>query len=266
MKRMVMFFAAVMFLLGVSGQAMAYFAQGDLIQIVYQSGGSYEVGTDLGAFAPTSPYGNVTGGKSTDQTINFSANPFSLPGQTGAFSTASWSNLNVAYFVTNGTSAWTSGPDGGQTMSAGAMSAFQAAAQAILQQYAAFGTGQGQLLQSNINSYFSRMHNAYTQTGTGGGGAFGFLSSNGETNLAALGNGAGSYVDSYLYYYADSSTLKGLQVADIRTFADGTSEVVGGSSTAANGGPLPVTPVPPSVLLMGSGLLGLAGIRKKQTI
>jgi len=245
MKRIVMFFAAAMLLFGISGQALASFAAGDLIQVVYSTTDSYEVATDLGAFAPTQAY--------TGSTITFNTNPFPTAG-TGAFANSSWSNINVAYFESAGSSAWVSGPTTGTQTSGNSQSNFSSAAAAVLASYASAGAGssQAQLLKSNALSYMSQM-NMSTLTGSFAGLIPG---ANGETNLAALGNGPNSYVDSYLYYYATtnlSSSQTGLPVADIRTFADGTSEIVGTNAT----------PVPPSVLLMGSGLIGLAGIKRK---
>src|SRR5208283_722283 len=105
MKKIMMFLAATMLLFGVSGQAMANFAQGDLIQVVYQTNGSYEVATDLGAFAPTSAYSGPT--------ISYSSSPFPVAGAPGVFSGAGWSNLQISYFVSTSSAVWTSGPSTG---------------------------------------------------------------------------------------------------------------------------------------------------------
>src|SRR5208283_1868111 len=110
MKKMAMLLAVTMLIFGVSGQAMANFAQGDLIQVVYQTNGSYEVATDLGAFAPTTAYRGPT--------INFTSNPFPVAGAPGAFSSAGWSNLQLSYFVSTSSAVWTSGPAGGQSSAA----------------------------------------------------------------------------------------------------------------------------------------------------
>jgi hypothetical protein len=64
-------------------------------------------------------------------------------------------------------------------------------------------------------------------------------------------------------------------VADVRTFADGSTEILnesapvggpggpGGPPVTAPPAPLPSAPVPPSVLLMGSGLMCLLIIHRK---
>ncbi len=234
MKKIMMLLAVTMLLFGFNGQAMAYFAQGDLIQVVYSTAGSYEVATDLGAFAPTTAY--------TGPILTFNSNPFPVAGAPGAFSNSGWSNLQVSYFVNSGTSAWTSGPINGQTSAGLQTSQYTNPSQVVLTNYNSYGTAQVDLLKSNLSSYFTNMDNG----GSGLGSFGGFIpAGNGETNLAALSSQ--SYVDSYLYYYSNAANAAtGVQVAEIRTFADGTSEVV---------------PVPPSVLLMGSGLIAFCLLR-----
>lgn len=249
-----MLLAAMVLVLGLSGQAMAYFADGDLIQVVYQKGGTYEVATDLG------PISGITGGLTTaysGPTIQFTANP--VVAGAGAFSGANWSDLQVAYFVkessANGfasNAAWTSGPQAGQKSGLNKWATFNSVATSVQNVYLANSTGaHGTLAQNNLSSYITKMdlNNPVTSAGMFGG----FIPlKNGEANLAALAGGSNSYVDLYLYYYSSPNAANnGLKVADIRMFANGTSEIVG-------------TPIPPSVLLLGSGLIGLVGIRRKQ--
>jgi len=227
---------------------MAYFADGDLIQVVYQNGGTSEVATDLGAFSPTTAY--------TGNTVNLTSNPIPFTG-TGAFAGVSASSLDVAYYITTGGSAptniWISGPQAGQT----ALSRQNAAIQTlptINNNYASVGTAQVTLLQSNPLSYYA----VEDKGGTTPGGFDGFINNPamyGEQNLGNLSTLG--YVDSYLYYYsAPKNGGNGVQVATIRTFADGTSEILGGAPT----------PIPASILLLGSGLAGLVGIRRKQLV
>jgi len=250
MRKMMMFLAVTILLFGASGQALANFAQGDLIQVVYQSGGSYEVATDLGAFGPTTVYSGLT--------INSTSNQFPSAGGTGVFQNAGWSNLNVAYFVYTPSAVWTSGPAGGQSSalpSGSLASQSSSPVQDMLNEFASLGAqGQATLLNSQSNSYYQNMDLGGSAVGTFDG----FIrEGNVEQNLAALLSQ--SYVDSYLYYYANpADPSAGVQVADIRTFANGTSEYL----TPQGAGASPV-PVPPSVLLMCSGLVGLLGMRSK---
>ena len=93
MKKKLLVFAAVfMLVLSFAGQAMADFAVGDLIEVVYQSGaGNPEVAIDLGNMTALSTPGAVT-----DTT--FTTNQWSLSNFPGA----NYSNLNVAYFMYGG--------------------------------------------------------------------------------------------------------------------------------------------------------------------
>jgi hypothetical protein len=83
----------------------------------------------------------------------------------------------------------------------------------------------------------------------------------GEAALTPLAS-TGGYVDMYLYHYsAVDGTLQqnnpdNLYSGIIRLTADGTVVVTSTASAAT-------VPIPPSVLLFGSGLLGLFGIRRK---
>ncbi len=247
MKRLAVLFAVALLLLGFSSQAMASWSNGDLIQVVYQSGGQYEEATDLGAFNLTTAYSGAT--------TTFSAPAITLAGQ-GVFSGATWDKQQIAYFIATGTSytAWTSGPSTGQsTGTSRQWGPFQTQGATIMNKYASLNTGaQGTLPQSDLQSYFLLMDKQGSQIGS----FYGMIAAgNGETNMAALAN-PGGYVDSYLYYYANAnSNTQGVQVADLRTFSNGTTQLVG---TA--------TPVPAPALLFGSGLLGLIGLRRKESV
>jgi hypothetical protein len=247
MKKIIILLIAAVMLFGVSGQAMAAFSAGDLIQVVYQSGGTSEVATDLGAFSSTTPY--------TGSTINFTSNPFPVAG-TGAFASATSSNLDIAYYIatTNGSvpAYYITGPSTGSS-SSGRVFGNLGHLTTLNTAYASIGGAQVTVPQSNTTSYYSLADASGNSIGNWNNFTVG---QNGETNLAALST-PGSYVDSYLYYYGTSGTKTGLQVADIRTFADGTSEIVGQAVA---------TPIPAAILLLGSGLAGLVGIRRKQLV
>src|SRR5271157_5778124 len=106
-KKIFVIVAAFMLLFGVTGQAMAYFTDYELIQVVSDlaAGSNKEVLTDLGHFNSTT----YTGAPMTITAPNFSLSQF--PG-------ATYSNLEVQYYVLNLTdtpnSVWTSGPTTGQ--------------------------------------------------------------------------------------------------------------------------------------------------------
>ncbi len=249
-----MLLVAMMLVFGVSGQAMAYFAQGDLIQVVYQTDGANEVATDLGSLASLG--GLTTAYSGPTQNLSGAYN-IPLPGTAGAFSTANWANMQIAYYVSSGmapVSAWTSGPQAGQVNGSRQGAAVAAWANVTDTYAAASATAQAQLLKSNQPSYYYKMDKG----GQAIGSMAGFIQKpeyQGEQNLGALAT-PGSFVDSYLYYYpAVNTSTRGVMVATLRTAADGSTSIVGN----------PV-PVPPSILLLGSGLMGLVGIRRKQLV
>jgi hypothetical protein len=244
MKKIMMLLIAAVMLFGVSGQAMAAFSNGDLIQVVYQRGGSMEVATDLGAFSATTAYAGST--------MTLGSNPFPTAG-TGPFATAAQSDLYVAYYVAGATNApvWVSGPAGGQTSGNRQGASAALLSTQVNAKYLSLGGTQVQLAQSDPQSYYTKMDSG----GTTLGGFSSFIPGmNGEVSL-----GTTAYVDTYLYYYATpnaNGAKAGVQVATIRTYANGATEMLGQVST----------PIPASVMLLGSGLMGLVGMRRKQSV
>jgi hypothetical protein len=247
MKRIMMLLIAAVMLFGVTGQAMAAFTNGDLIQVVYQQGGTSEVATDLGAFSSTTAYAG--------DTVTFNTNPFATAG-TGVFAGASQSDLYVAYYIAGGSGpVWVSGSQTTQTSGAHQGAAAQTLS-TINGNYNTLGGGSSQVTvdQSNALSYYQKEDKGSYLNNAGNWNGF-IPAKDGEVSL-----GTTAYVDSYLYYYATpTSGVSGVQVATIRTFANGTSEIVGTTNVGT-------VPVPPSVLLLGSGLIGLVGLRRKQSV
>jgi len=252
MKKIMMLLAITMFLLGVSGQAMAtYFNDGDLIRVVYSATGGMETATDLTSVA------SLTSASTVDQL--FSTNNFSIG---GLGSGATFANSYVAYYSvsTPPSMAWVSGNAGGQTANNPSFQGFLSAAGLVNGAYqAAGGTSAAQVTvaTSGPNSYYTALSNG-TGLGAGLGAMNGFIPAGGtETNLANLANVG--YVDQYLYYYTPGArgTPTGTELVDIRTYANGTTEF---NATQV------ATPLPATFLLFGSGLLGLVGIRRKQSV
>ena len=78
----------------------------------------------------------------------------------------------------------------------------------------------------------------------------------GEANLAALASGGSVSMELYEFQLTGSGRSATVTTTDfmkITTNADGTTTV----GTSA-------TPIPPAFFLMGSGLLGMFGLRRKQ--
>lgn len=234
---------AAMLLLGFTGQAMAYFTAGDLIQVVYQAGGTgNEVLTDLGAVSTTT--GPITTGINTSQLSTL------FPGQ-------SWSNLDVAYFAftpQNGgaLNLWISGTPGGQTNSAGFQVTTKSALNSVLSSINTASTNQVVQSSSASSSYW----NAVDKNGTAVGMFNSFIAGGGEVNLAALASGNTANLS--LYYYPTStvnSAGPGVELETLAISSNGTTTVTPQA-----------TPIPATFLLFGSGLLGLVGIRRKQSV
>ncbi|HUI66757.1 MAG TPA: hypothetical protein VL087_00925 [Nitrospirota bacterium] len=237
MKKIMMLLIVAVLMLGMSGNAMAFFGEGDLIRVVYSTinGTGNEFATDLGSLSTllSSP-GNITTGA-------FSV----LPGQTD------FSNTRVAYFVydfsgTNG-HMWSSGPQNPLGVTAGSFANAQGGMYTAASLWATSGTNTFSNTQANPSSYWINVNESGSALGTFDN----YLKSSAEANLTAL-NTPGGFVDQYLYYYGadplNSPTIT--QVAMIQTNANGTTT-------------LSTVPIPAAAYLFGSGLLGMFGLRRK---
>jgi hypothetical protein len=244
MKRIFTLAAIAMLLFSFSGQAIAYFEDGHIMRVVYDRGGTYEVVTDLGAGW------DLRNPSSANKLFNAAGTTFSLS-QLGI---SNWSNAYVAYFTLtlynpdsgSQDGAWTSGPLTSQSNLGRQWNSFIGNAHYIAGMNYQSGQVQNVNLQANANSYQKRF---------GKVGRFSaFLPSSqptGDQNLAALATDG--YVDQMLYFYGDPNvTSSGVQVYTIRTYENGTSEI--NPSTV---------PLPGAVYFLGSGLLGLIGIRRR---
>ena len=189
-----MLLAATMLMFGLSGQAMAYFADGDLIRIVYSATGGNETATDLGSIA-----GLTT---SLTSSVTYNTNNFSISALGSGATTA---NSYVAYYAYVNDSnyndnVWTSGNQGGQSIAGSvAVSNFPNAAEAMGGLYSTTpGGAQVTIATSNGGSYYTNMN----LSGLGNGQMAGYTpNGDAEKNLAALATTG--YVDQTLYYYMD---------------------------------------------------------------
>jgi hypothetical protein len=255
MKKLMMLMLVALFMLGVSGQAMAAFEEGHLIRVTYNliNGQGTEFATDLGDF--TGLYSPIT-----SNNLLAGQDTFSL----SKLNAADWSQAKVGYFIysftgqANNGGAWSSGrlTNSGFALPTGLGAFYNGTTlpAALWQSIAGtqgLGTNSAQNSQTNTSSYY---------TWAGYEGSFGgFLDTavhvGGEVSLAALATVG--YVDQYLYYYGADPNVggQGTALATIRTFANGTTQLL---ALAA-----PAVPIPAAAYLFGSGLLGLFGLRRK---
>ena len=251
MKKFIASLAVGAMMLVGAGQAAAYFEENHLIRVVYDKrGGGKEVVTDLLDISTwkslgVSPSNLVVG--SGAQAWNLSM----FPG-------ASLNNLRVEYYAVHGPNAdaWTSGPlteqRAGNRQFTGFLSDGTNGRTFFQNVYIPIGDGSTVIgNETALNSHYSLM--AKNGLTLGGFGNFIPLK-NGGVQLDQLS--PTGYIDQALYFYDNPNGANpyGVQVAVIRTMADG-STIINPSAV----------PIPASVLLLGSGLLGLIGIRRKNS-
>jgi hypothetical protein len=252
-KKIVSILAAALLALSMAAPAMAtYFNDNDLIQIVYNTAGGNEVATDLGAISGSTFTSNgslsfLGGGTITGTGVNAA-----VTGGT-TFSGVKLSSINVtylAYDLSNSNnpiyfSSNSSTPpvyqNGGQWGNANS----------LLQSLYFNGTGTQQQVVVSTSNNNSFAYNFGSTPGDIGG-----LLTTASSESTLTGLASGGTITQKLYYFADTangSTAQDLALNLITNSA--------GTFTAADAS----TPIPPSFLLMGSGLLGMVGIRRKFT-
>ncbi len=241
-KKMIALLAGAMMFAAMSGNAFAYFGTGnsnnfDLVRVVYDSTGTVEVGTDLGNI-------NTISGTSS------ASSAFSLS-QFGTGKT--FANLNVAYFAIDQTTGtlWTTSTSVPAGMTKTNVLNAITAGQSISSYYNQLGGSTGTVVadQGNVNSFYS----LFDKGGAATGSADAALNpATNELNLSALASTG--FADMELYKFTGTGrtgTLTTTAAMVLRTNANGTTTIN------------PV-PIPPAFFLMGSGLLGMVGIRRRR--
>jgi hypothetical protein len=269
MKKMLLLTLAAFLLCGFAGRAMAsYFADGDLIRVVYQTsyngvgqptGGTYEYASDLGSL-------NTLEANTTLTQAGSSFGSFSTNYYTAASGANPATGLQVAYFVADLTSGaynyniYLGSKNAAQPNLNGSYNGLYDSLTSVQEngyQVAAGGTlNDVKVTQASITSYWNVMQ--------GNGSYYGSYQQNipvgaGEAGLAPLATGGSIIMSLYAYDYnggTDGAVLSNNgKTLEIETL------VVGGNPITEVG-PM-ATPIPPSMLLLGTGFLGLIGFRRK---
>ncbi len=222
-----------------SSAAFAAFADLDLVQVVYERNGGAEYATDLGNIrSGLSNYDVFKDGvwqtyipifAPVNNPANFSLVYFAFDRSTNQL-WATGSSYNQIPPVINGSNAGTVGLKSGTT--------------SMYSLYNSQGGSYYTGLTSNYNSYKNRLS---TPVGSLANTINAATRANTEASLASLTYS--NTITQSLYYWPDATTTVasekvGMRVASITSYVT-------------------VTPIPPAFLLMGSGLVGLAGMRKR---
>ena len=244
MKKLIGILTALTLVLGFAGQSMALFADLEIVRVIYDQTTSLEYASDLGKIG----VGNLAIGGSGA----FSGNSVNLG---GAFSptavlggTAATDTLHVAYMAVDQTNltTWLSGTQANRAYNTGNDSNMSAMAGMYLY-YGALNSNASKPMTGDARSYWIAMD------GTGGSaGSFANFFTNGAGSEAAFTYGQTPSLN--LYYYADPYT------ANLNGFNMGTLQVQADGSTVLNPS---AVPIPAAVWLLGSGLLGLIGVRRR---
>jgi hypothetical protein len=243
MRKLSVVLLAALLVFVVAGQAMAAFENNHLVQVTYNEAQN-EAGVDLGdigamdfsasnvllAPAGTVPWGSLLG---VDQ--------LSL----GFFGADNTTYQN--WFATTEMTA--------PTINVGGFSNFQGQAAQVQAGYDSIDVGGIAVASAGATQSYDQLMNDGSTT-PGGYAGFNTDWQVGESPLGVLSTVG--YVDMYLYHYDVVTLDKG---PDGNTDYTGILRLYADGSTVLN--PQAVVPIPGAAILLGSGLIGLVGIRRR---
>jgi len=241
MKKFLVIFAAALLMMGLAGQAHAFFQNGDLIRIVVNTAGN-EAATDLGLFS------SIQSGAITlnDAGNGISASTYNVPINSSdyVFYYVAVSNSPYTFYVANSQTGTFSG-----TNTALNYASAWTGTQNVLLNYEGSATATASGAYNAGDSYYEQL-GIYFKSVFGASSAPGSL----LTNLTTS-----NPITLEMWNFVKSATPVDLGLA-LYTNVDASGNIYTTDNVAPAGGS---TPIPPSVLLFGSGLLGLIGLKRR---
>ncbi|MBU1172199.1 MAG: hypothetical protein KKD44_21800 [Proteobacteria bacterium] len=253
MKKFLLGLTVLLTVVAASSQAFAYFEAGQLILSVYNET-DMDLGVDLGnamALSQTTDTNVVLATAGTISLDKFGDNVDSW----SDLSAGAYGGIQNLYQIYEGMTDTVAPP-----VPVSQISNFMNGVLMTSSEYGRRNNGEQYAVMnsSNSNSYDIRLNSNSNAPGTFGGINIDGSTNKSEANLGLLDTVG--YVDLYLYAFDAMADMAGLSGgaepnAVIRIMADG--------SVVLNATDAPEVPIPGSLILLSSGLLGMIGIRRK---
>ena len=246
-KKFIALLAGALLVAAMSGNAMASWTDGDLVRVVYNTTTNVEAIADLGSIASLEADSNGTViGNGAASYLNNGITTASEAGSYVAYFAVSGTGNNSALYVSNDPS---NAPAIAKSKMAGAGSALAT----LVHQSWSNATNYYQGTTTTAPSYYK------TADASGGnvGSLDGFLNSGASSTEASLASVATQGI--WFFNNANTNVTVPTLALTLQTNLDGTTTILSGGTT-----PVSSTPIPPAFFLMGSGLLGMFGMRRKK--
>ena len=249
MKNVLVGIMAAFMVFAAAATASASFAEGNLVLAIYNPDDT-EIAIDLGSIDDYSATNVALSGALSSDLMSY----FTATESISDLSVGIFSYTNAAYDYNS--VVGTTDPTQENFPVFGNLMGFETNAQELYRQYAKQGTT---LFVGDATTYYSvQMDLNGTTTGAYTGLNKDADYTTGEGVFAA----EDSYIDFYLFNYFFDATVDGYVAQNTGGYADGdylaVVRVYSDGSSVLN----PTVPVPGAIVLLGSGLLGLAGLRR----